>query len=244
MVFDCLVIIGIIAIVFAYFVAKIFFICQKICKLNNIKMSDLKKKKKDLKDEIETKIKGFGYDTKVYFVWLGSEKDGVFASLSCTGSVIIYSNWMKKLFSNEREWEISLYHSIGHELNHTKIKNNWCYPRTKNEKRFVNWLIECSCDLYGIEFTRYCFPKLSRDDILKAIKLKIDDIIVKKEKKRKKDKHTSSHPSWKYRYDIMKNNNEINEQVIRRIAEESEVEDPSFISEVIDLFNNSLVHSK
>lgn len=133
-------------------------------------------------------------------------------------NVIYYSPiWIYLVATNPHTWGIAFLHSVGHEFNHRydAKKGKGFIFRSKEERRFFNWLQEVRNDFWGFYCVHHFYPSYSRKTILNAIEKKAEFY----DKAKKKGKYeTTSHPSWKLRVALLKKYNTYCEEVIEEIA--------------------------
>ena len=141
-------------------------------------------------------------------------------------TIMISASWIEKLSSNDANWTIAFFHTIGHELGHKMNEPRGSYART-NKAKFKNWVREIRADFYGIDFVKRHKIVNDRNAVLETIRMKA------KHNTQKKDISDYSHPSWKYRCEVLSNNQKFDENVIKHIAKECCFYDLHYIDQMI-----------
>ncbi|MEQ2782462.1 hypothetical protein AAAU52_04980 [Blautia hansenii] len=171
------------------------------------------------------------YDARVICNWGGfdtTETLNVCSRLRFSKRIDIKSTWIKKLLDKKEYWEIAFLHTIGHELGHKDKEPIFSILHTK-KGRFRNWVRECRADFYGLQFVQkeYAF---TRNEVLKAIELKIDYNAPDEYAKQKSD---FIHPNWNLRFQLLSDYRNFNQDAIRYIAKEVGITDEKYIKKMI-----------
>ena len=166
------------------------------------------------------------------FFVIFSPFDLIFSSLNANAffykTIMISASWIEKLSLADPKWELAFYHTIGHELCHKTGEPKGSYSNSKSAT-FRNWVRECRADYYGISFVLRHNLALCREEIL-------DDITMKaKHNTRKRDRSDSSHPTWRFRCDLLASHLSFDENAIKHIARACKIEDESEINETVRL---------
>lgn len=136
--------------------------------------------------------------------------------------MVTYSSmWMEKLADGDSLWQIAFEQSVGHEIGHRYdlSKRNFCKDVEDDKKNFFNWVQECRCDFYGICFLNALYSKqISRDYIIRAFENKMK---VYQPVEEDRAQSCLTHPSWNFRYKMVKKYQEFNADVIHEIAIEA-----------------------
>lgn len=148
-------------------------------------------------------------NTKIAFSWLfdmGSKTLNACALLP--GIIIVNSEWAAHLvLFGTAETINSFKGTIGHELTH-QDKDYVFWEFWTKDKKFVNWINEVHADFGGAV---KCLES-KRQNAIEAIS-------YKKKYKCKKDRDTTSHPSWNKRLEYI-SKYDFDEILIRKIAAE------------------------
>jgi hypothetical protein len=171
------------------------------------------------------------YDVRVIFKW--NVFDTTETLNACSGfrfskGIYIKLTWIKKLMNKDVNWKIAFLHTIGHELGHKDREPFFSIFYTK-KGRFRNWVRECRADFYGLQFVQEEYV-LTKNNVLKAIELKIDYNAPDEYAKQKSD---FTHPSWNLRFKLLSEYMNFNQDVIRCIAKEAGVTDEKYIKKMI-----------
>lgn len=150
--------------------------------------------------------------------------------------IITYSSmWMEKLSDGDLLWQIAFEQSVGHEIGHRYdlSKRDFCKDVEDDKKRFFNWVQECRCDYYGICFLNALYSKqIPRDYIIRAFENKMK---VYQPVEEDRAQACSTHPSWDFRYKMIKKYQEFNADVIHEIAIEAGMTDERYEKELAAL---------
>lgn len=148
--------------------------------------------------------------------------------------IISYTpSWISKVISEDPQWRIAFLHTMGHEIGHRdhEPKPRFSLAKTPSAKTlFVNYVRECRCDFYGMEFMRIEYPQYTREDIILAKEKEANEIA----KFADNTKGTNStHPNWSFRLDLLKTYNCFDKTVVERIATETHFTNQQYIDELI-----------
>lgn len=169
-------------------------------------------------------------DEGINFYIIFSPFDQISSSLNGNAclykTIMISASWIEKLSSNNDKWMIAFYHTIGHELGHKMNEPRGSYART-TKARFTNWVREIRADFYGIDFVKRHKIVDNRNAVLETIRMKA------KHNTQKKDISDNFHPSWKYRCELLSNNQKFDEKIIKHIANECCFYDLDYIDQMI-----------
>lgn len=157
---------------------------------------------------------------KMKFSAFIEKRDQIKCQLSALNTVIVSSEWAYQLLIHRNDDYVttSFLLSLGHELNHTM---KW-FPHTFNPEydRFIRWCVEVHHDFAG--------AKIMGDGKRKNLLISITHKMLN----RPHDEDSILHPSWKRRYCYAENYN-FDEELIRRIAEDTEYQNEELILDMI-----------
>lgn len=184
-------------------------------------------------EQAKQNCKDWGVDMRFTFYLPGQKRNSLgMATLNKKLHTICYAPlWIYLVVAKSKSWETAFMHSVGHEFGHSfdpKKGKNFMF-RSKEERRFYNWICEVHSDFEGISFMKRFYPTYSRKTVLNAVEKKAEFY----DKAKKPGKYaTMTHPSWKLRVALMKNHEQYSEEIIKEVARAAGCTNQDYILEM------------
>lgn len=134
-------------------------------------------------------------------------------------AITVTPEWVYQLVTNSDKARIALLGTLGHEMSH-KMGN------IKGIRKFELWTNEVHCDFKGASLTLNSERRLLLESMHNKIQLGHKDI----------DNKNCTHPSWRQRIEYVSQYN-YNEELIRKIAEDTKCSNEKRIQKVIKQFD-------
>lgn len=149
--------------------------------------------------------------------------------------IISYTpSWISKVISDDPQWKVAFLHTMGHEMGHRNREPSPRYSFTANPSPktcFVNYVRECRCDFYGMEFMKAEYPQYTREEVILAKEKEAEDI---ERHNNGVERVSSTHPTWTFRLELLRTYTCFDQAVIQRIAKETGFGDQRFIDSMVD----------
>lgn len=134
-------------------------------------------------------------------------------------AITVTPEWVYQLVTNSDKARIALLGTLGHEMSH-KMGN------IKGIRKFELWTNEVHCDFKGASLTLNSERRLLLESMHNKIQLGHKDI----------DNKNCTHPSWRQRIEYA-SQYDYNEELIRKIAEDTKCSNEKRIQKVIKQFD-------
>lgn len=167
-------------------------------------------------------VNNYGYKVKMangIMRSLQADKLGANAGFFKKSAIIVTPEWVYQLVTNSDKARIALLGTLGHEMSH-KMGN------IKGIRKFELWTNEVHCDFKGASLTLNSERRLLLESMHNKIQLGHKDI----------DNKDCTHPSWKQRIEYA-SQYDYNEELIRKIAEDTKCSNEKRIQKVIKQFD-------
>lgn len=167
-------------------------------------------------------VNNYEYKVKIAIGKMGrlqADKLGANAGFFKKSAITVTPEWVYQLVTNSDKARIALLGTLGHEMSH-KMGN------IKGIRKFELWANEVHCDFKGASLTLNSERRLLLESMHNKIQLGHKDI----------DNKDCTHPSWKQRIEYA-SQYDYNEELIRKIAEDTKCSNEKRIQKVIKQFD-------